>query len=147
MMSRFCLFLAKARRNPISKASLAYSRSNQIEKAHRIPAPLARLGTALCKYKLGQVYGEGVRWPHPMIMSTKVGQTALQGKEEYIRGHIFDSVDYERTITGRGTLIMVIDPSDAKNTKAYRDIEQDTPFTVPANHEVKVIDGLVKVTK
>jgi len=64
---------------------------------------------------------------------------------EYIRGHIFDSVEYERHIVGKGTLIMIIPPANEGEPKKYRDIKDETAIPVPARHEIKVIDGLVKM--
>lgn len=80
-------------------------------------------------------------------MEVQVGQDALAGKEEYIRGHIFEAEHEDRFITGRGTLIMVIDPNDDDNTKTYQDIDEETTFPVPAGRRVKVLDVLVKMTK
>lgn len=80
-------------------------------------------------------------------MKVQVGQDALAGKDEYIRGHIFESESEDRSITGRGTLIMVIDPENDDNTKTYRDVDAETTIPVPAGCRVKVLDGLVRMTK
>lgn len=76
-----------------------------------------------------------------------VGAVALTGQEEYIRGHIFESANEQRWIEGRGTLIMTFHPSDPTKTKTYPDISEDTKFSVPPGHKVKVIDALVKMTR
>jgi len=83
-----------------------------------------------------------------LIMSRKLGEKALEGEEEYIPSHIFDSTNDERSITGRGTLIMVYNPS-APNPPywKYTDPTADDTSRVPAGYEVKVIDGRVKMTK
>ena len=77
----------------------------------------------------------------------RVGETALDGKEEYIRGWIFEAESEERWIQGRGTLIMIIHPTDPTETKTHENISEDTRFLVPPLHKVKVIDALVKMTK
>jgi len=69
---------------------------------------------------------------------------------EYIRGRIFDAVDHERTITCRGTLIRISNPNAAKGTAPYwirEKITEDVDYTVPAGHEVEVIDGWIKLSK
>ncbi|KAF9250320.1 hypothetical protein DTO006G1_6774 [Penicillium roqueforti] len=80
-------------------------------------------------------------------MSTNVGDAALRGEEEYIRGHIFDGVDYERHIIGKGTLIMIIPPSASEEEpKTHRNVETEIKIPVPPRHEVKVLDALVMMT-
>lgn len=76
-----------------------------------------------------------------------VGSDALSGKEEYILGHIFEAVDEERWLEGRGTLIMIIHPSDANQTKPYDNVMQNDKFLVPPGHKVKVINSHVRMTK
>jgi hypothetical protein len=83
-------------------------------------------------------------------MSGKVGDIALQGKREYIRGHIFDAVDYERTILCRGSLITVFDPKAPKDSEPrwkYTDTAKDAEHSVPPGFEVEVLDGWVRLTK
>jgi hypothetical protein len=78
------------------------------------------------------------------------GDVALDGKEEYIPSHLFDAADYDRWMTGKGTLIRVYDPKAAKNTPAYWEHENTTEVAksrVPAGFKVEVIDGQVKMTK
>ncbi|KAL7649064.1 hypothetical protein ACMYSQ_012508 [Aspergillus niger] len=79
-------------------------------------------------------------------MSADVGSVALNGKEEYIRGFIFDAVEYDRYIIGRGTLIMIIPPTEGGEAKTYRDVETELTIHVPPKHEVKVVDALVRMT-
>lgn len=79
-------------------------------------------------------------------MSAEVGSVALNGDYEYIRGHIFDAVEYDRYIIGRGTWIMIIPPPEEGETKLHRDVETETKIHVPPKHEVKVVDALVKMT-
>jgi len=84
-------------------------------------------------------------------MSKKVGEIALEGKrQEYIRGHIFDAVDYERTLTFKGSLIKIFDPKAPKDSAPYRkykDIAINAKDSVPPGFEVEVLDGSVMLTK
>jgi hypothetical protein len=71
-------------------------------------------------------------------------------QQEYIRGYIFDADDHDRTITCRGTLIMIYYPKAAKEATPYWEYEdptQDATHDVPAGCAVKVIDAWVKLTK
>ncbi len=78
----------------------------------------------------------------------QLGDIALDEKEEYIPSHIFDAVDFERSITGRGTLIMVYNPSaPTPSYWEHTSTAEDATGRVPAGYEVKVIDGWVKMTK
>lgn len=78
---------------------------------------------------------------------TPVGSDALGGKEENIVAHIFDAIDEERWLEGRGKLIMIIHPSDSSQTKTYDDVIQNDKFLVPPKHRVKVIGAHVRMTK
>ena len=84
-------------------------------------------------------------------MSMKVGDIALEGKrQEYIRGHIFDAVDYERKLKCRGSLITVFDPKAPKDSAPhwkYKDRAKDAEYSVPPGFEVEVINGWVMLTK
>ncbi|KAF8850248.1 hypothetical protein BDZ45DRAFT_204755 [Acephala macrosclerotiorum] len=84
-------------------------------------------------------------------MSGSVGDVAIEEEQqEYYRGHIFDAADHDRTITCRGTLIIIYDPNAAKGTTPYWKYKvptQDAEHDVPAGYEVKVIDAWVKLTK
>lgn len=77
------------------------------------------------------------------------GSIALAGEVEYIRAFIFEAVDEDRylEVKGRGTLILIIDPTNADNTKPYEDIEEDTNILVPAGYKVKAIDAYIKMAK
>lgn len=77
---------------------------------------------------------------------TPVGSLALSGNEEYIAFWIFEAVDEERILEGRGTLIMIIHPSDPSKTKTHPNVREATKFTVPPGNKIKVIDALVKMT-
>lgn len=77
---------------------------------------------------------------------SQVGDATLNGEDEYIRGLIFDAVDHDRLIIGRGTLIMIIPPTDKMETKSYRKLETVEYIPVPPGHEVKVVDALVRMT-
>lgn len=80
----------------------------------------------------------------------QLGDAALEGKEEYLPSHLFDPVDHDRWITGKGTLIMVFDPKAAENTSPFWEHEKTTEegkSRVPKGFKVKVIDGSVKMTK
>lgn len=77
----------------------------------------------------------------------RVGEAALNGTEEYIRLGIFEAESEERWIQGKGTLIMIIHPTDPAETKTHKNISEDTRILVPPLHKVKVIDALVKMTK
>jgi hypothetical protein len=83
---------------------------------------------------------------HTSIMP---GETALRGVDEYLSAHIFDAVDYDRKITGGGTLIMIFDPKRAKDTPPHRTFDNVTVDgeLVPAKFEVKVIDATVKFAR
>jgi hypothetical protein len=84
-----------------------------------------------------------------MLSRAQRGDIALRGQEEYLPSHRFLAVDYERTITGRGTSIIVFDPRAGKETPLYWNYEntqEDASSPVPPGYEVEVIDGLVKMT-
>lgn len=76
-----------------------------------------------------------------------VGSDALSGKEEYILCHIFAATDEERWLEGRGTLIMIIHPSDPNQTKSHDIVKENHRFSIPPRHKVKVIDVYVRMTK
>ncbi|KAM5434053.1 hypothetical protein McanMca71_001497 [Microsporum canis] len=70
-------------------------------------------------------------------------------QQRYIRGHIFDAVSYDRTITFKGALLRVSKPGVAKDPHLpdKRDITTEESFRVPAQHEVEVIHGWVTLTR
>jgi len=79
----------------------------------------------------------------------KTGAIALAGKSELINIKIFDAVDYDRKITGKGKLIRCYDP-EAEATSAPLWEYENTSITdesVPAGHEVEVIGATVKFTR
>jgi len=81
-------------------------------------------------------------------MAEKIGDT--QDNQVYIRGHIFDGVGYDRTITCKGALIRISDPNAVKGADPYWEYEvttQDATHLVPAWFGVEVIHGWVKLTK
>jgi len=84
-------------------------------------------------------------------MSKKVGDIALEGKrQEYMRGHIFDAVDYDRKVTCRGSLITIFDPKAPKDSEPYwkyKNTATDVEHLVPAGLEVEVLDGWAMLTK
>lgn len=69
--------------------------------------------------------------------------------KEYILGRIIDATNYERTITCKGTLIMVYDPKARDNPQNWE--HEDTTHVVtrpvPAGFEIKVVNGWVTLTK
>jgi hypothetical protein len=83
-------------------------------------------------------------------MSKKVGDIALGGGTEYIRGHIFDAVDYERKLICKGSLITVFDPKAPKDSAPYwkyKNIAKEAEHSVPPGFEVEVLNGWVVLTK
>ena len=79
----------------------------------------------------------------------QVGTRALKGEEEYINVKLFEAVDHDRTITGRGKNIMIFDPKVDMSTPPYW--EHDNPSEnatslVPIGHVVRVIGATVKFT-
>lgn len=71
-----------------------------------------------------------------------VGAKALRGEEELVQAKIFEAVDHDRKIQGRGTLIQVYDPSTDPSEPPYWEYEDEqnsvTAF-VPAYHVVRVV--------
>lgn len=69
-------------------------------------------------------------------------------RQQYIHGRISDAVEYERTITFRGALTRISDPTRVIPTEPpRRNITKDETHAVPAGLEVEVIDGWVTLTK
>jgi len=82
-------------------------------------------------------------------MSGETGGQALKGEEEYISVKLFQAVDYDRKITGRGKQIMVYDPKAAMSTPPrweHNNPSEDATGDVPAGCNVTVIDATVKFT-
>jgi len=82
-------------------------------------------------------------------MSEARGDKALRGEPEYIDGKVFPGKDNDRTVTGKGMLIQVYDPTaDPKTPPSWEhdDSSKDGQGFVPAKHEVRVIGATVKFT-
>lgn len=81
-----------------------------------------------------------------MPKKAQKGDKALSGTEEYLRVWLFDAVDYERRISGRGDSIVVWDPSKENETAHWvRDnITTDEETDVPAGFVVRVIKAWIK---
>jgi len=74
-------------------------------------------------------------------MSDKTVVKALARKSEYIHAKIFEAVDYDRKITGKGKSIMCYD-AEADETSALLWEYENTSITdesVPAGHKVRVL--------
>lgn len=81
-----------------------------------------------------------------MPNKVKKGDKALSGTEEYFKIWLFEKVDYNRRISGRGHSIMVWDPSK-DNAPPYwvrenTTVDEDTD--VPAGFVVRVIEAWVR---
>jgi len=82
-------------------------------------------------------------------MPSESGAKALSGEAEFIHGKLFEPVDYDRTITGRGTLIQVYDPKVDMATPPYWKYEnesEDMTRDVPKGFRVHVVSATVKFT-
>jgi len=83
-------------------------------------------------------------------MSQETGAKALKGEEEYIDGKLFEGVDFDRKITGRGMLIQVYDPKVDMSSPPYWEYEdesKDGDQVVPAGYKVRVVGATVKFTR
>lgn len=79
----------------------------------------------------------------------QTGAQALAGKEEYINVKLFEAVDHDRKITGRGKSIMIYDPKKEMSTPPYwqhNNISKDGTSDVPAGFKVRVIGAFVTFT-
>jgi hypothetical protein len=86
----------------------------------------------------------------PVIISKKIGDIALGGGTEYIRGHIFDAVDYERKIIYKGLLITVFDLKASKDSALYwkyKNIAKEAEHSVSPGFKIKMLNGWVVLTK
>jgi len=82
-------------------------------------------------------------------MSSKIGAKALSGEAEFISGMLFEPVDYDRTITGRGKLIQVYNPKVDMASPPYwihENPSEDATGNVPKGFEVHVVSSTVKFT-
>jgi len=80
------------------------------------------------------------------VQQVKKGDKALSGTEEYLRLWLFDGVDNDRRISGRGDSIVVWDPSK-ENEPAYwvrENITTDEETDVPVGFVVRVIKAWIK---
>jgi hypothetical protein len=81
---------------------------------------------------------------------TQTGSQALAGKEEYINVKLFEAVDHDRKITGKGMSIMVYDPKKDMSTPPYwqhNNTSQNATGNVPAGFKVRVIGATVRFTR
>ena len=79
-----------------------------------------------------------------------MGEKALAGIEEYLPSHLFGAVEFDRSITGRGKLIMIFDPKEEDNTPPLWKHTSPTGYgthTIPAGFKIKINDAVVKMTK
>ncbi len=79
----------------------------------------------------------------------QTGVKALAGKSEFINMKIFEAVDYDRKITGKGKSIMCYDPEADETSEPLWEYENTsiTDEPVPAGHKVRVIGATVKFTR
>ncbi|KAF2788650.1 hypothetical protein K505DRAFT_285773 [Melanomma pulvis-pyrius CBS 109.77] len=80
-------------------------------------------------------------------MSIEIGAKALKGEEEYIEGKLFEAVNYARTITVKGTLIQIYDPTKDMSSPAYWEYEDEANYDshdVPAGYKVCVTAAFIQ---
>ncbi|KAJ9648667.1 hypothetical protein H2198_010969 [Neophaeococcomyces mojaviensis] len=83
------------------------------------------------------------------VHCVETGAKALKGETEYIKTKLFEGVDYERNITGKGKLIQIYDPKADMNSPPYWEHEDELVFgshDVPAGYKVRVVAATVKFT-
>jgi len=71
-----------------------------------------------------------------------VGAKALRGEEELVQAKIFEAVNYDRNIKGKGKLIQIYDPNTDPNSLPYWEYEDESnraTGSVPAYHVVRVV--------
>ena len=78
--------------------------------------------------------------------NTQIGAKALKGESEFINANTFDGVDFPRTITCKGKLIQVYDPTSDENYWEYENEGQEDSHDVPATYKVRVVMGTIKFT-
>lgn len=79
----------------------------------------------------------------------QIGAKALKGEDEYIDVNLFEAVNYDRRIHGKGMSIMIYDPKADMNTPPYwehNDTSKSDSHDVPAGYKVRVIGATVKFT-
>jgi hypothetical protein len=80
----------------------------------------------------------------------QTGAQALAGREEYIKVKLFEAVDHDRKITGKGMSIMIYDPQKDMSTPPYwehNNTSQNATGNVPAGFKVRVIGATVRFTR
>ena len=85
--------------------------------------------------------------PGEVCQTIQTGAQALAGKEEYINVKLFEAVDHDRKITGRGMNIIIFDPKADMSTPPYWEHDntsENATSLVPAGYEVRVIGATVK---
>jgi len=75
---------------------------------------------------------------------SEIGGQALGGEEEFINITLFDEVDFDRTISGRGRLIQIYNSEGA--LWEHRDEKTYGSHKVPAGYKVYVVAAYVKFT-
>ncbi|KAF2278960.1 uncharacterized protein EI97DRAFT_431189 [Westerdykella ornata] len=78
-------------------------------------------------------------------MSTRRGDKALRGEDEYLSSHYFEGEDETRWLTGRGELITVYDPTNIPGTTST--YTTATKLEIPKGYVVEVIRAWVKITR
>jgi len=80
-------------------------------------------------------------------MSSETGAQALKGVPEYINIKLFEAVEYDRKITGRGKLIQVYDPKADLSSPphwVHENPTEDATGDVPRGYKVEVAGATVK---
>jgi hypothetical protein len=80
-------------------------------------------------------------------ITLKTGAKALNGEPEFIEGKIFEGVNYDRKIRGKGTLIQIYDPTKDMSTPPYWEYEDENreeTHDVPAGHKVRVVTATIQ---
>jgi hypothetical protein len=80
-------------------------------------------------------------------ITLKTGAKALNGEPEFIEGKIFEGVNYDRKIRGKGTLIQIYDPTKDMSTPPYWEYEDENreeTHDVPAGHKVRVVTATLQ---
>lgn len=80
------------------------------------------------------------------MTGTEVGALALKGEPEYIKLKLFEGVDHDRNIKGKGKLIQIYDPKADMKSPPYWEYEDESEVDahdVPAGYEVRVVAATV----
>lgn len=73
----------------------------------------------------------------------------MMGEEEYIKTKLFEGVDSDRVVIGRGKLIQIYDPKADMNSPPYWEHEDEhtnASHDVPAGFKVRVVAASIKFT-